>query len=891
MKPLIWSLEILYGAIVLCLVRLPNTSEVNLDDTPRAYSQGWTPVPTNRNIGTVSASSNLAYTAINPVPAGQKLYGSAVAAAKYAVPLVATLGAASASNPNSTYVFSESISRSSYQKPQNTYMIQPAKYRQAFPTITSRSSTNSHNNNNNNSNNRTNKVSSKKVKNSKIINAEIMPIPMIKPHRHGATLGFNLPDQGLTLYLDINELATKPMAQNIGLKVVAHGKNGEDDDDSNVDNHINDSKPKSLRKRMPKLNKKPKNSTLNNTTSVKAVKNLKFQANNTVTATKQASTGTKKIKLGTKSKTNYGEKGNIGNKSNLLSPAQANKAKRANEQINQHNELNLNKKKLFDDAIRKMNENNGTRNDIPPTASRIPATFVNHVDELEEDVEQHKMGQRKEIDNFDDDSNETEDTKSSVGEALGHAVRVSGIEREKQQSDESSSELEEEEDEESENETETNGESLSSISIDDEEENEENEDETTATTTMDPLLNDIETKTTTMLPVASNTQTNLLDNPQKIATTTTSSLSENELIPPVSKSVVNESVVLRQEAMDQQFVEQMHNLIDKSAKLLDLSSQTCTAAVERCKRSTGCEPNMRSITSETGTTVRELAQQLDANLILNEGNGAFEADLQDSFDFSTNGYTVILPANSAVQRLPPNLLRRWKENDDGLSIDFYLIDGVHTLDSLVARKTINTRGKARLHINNPHNRTYTINGQRVIYANQKAPSGGIIHVIDGLLYPHSERDIMDTLKACGRLDGFVTLAEGTGFAQTLKKDGPFTVFVPSNDALQKVPDNDLELIRRNMTALREFLKYHVAHGIHYSQDLVDGQFLPSMLDGEYLQAGVRVDGCSRRLVEVNVSPLYRADIPASNGVIHVVDWILKPDDRDWCNGVILPRRR
>ncbi|KAI2803048.1 hypothetical protein BLOT_007171 [Blomia tropicalis] len=798
MKPLIWSLEILYGAIVLCLVRLPNTSgqllyaptnqqqqqqqqsgrdRGNLDDTPRAYSQGWTPVPTNRNIGTVSASSNLAYTAINPVPAGQKLYGSAVAAAKYAVPLVATLGAASASNPNSTYVFSESISRSSYQKPQNTYMIQPAKYRQAFPTITSRSSTNSHNNNNNNnnSNNRTNKVSSKKVKNSKIINAEIMPIPMIKPHRH----------------------------------VVAHGKNGEDDDDSNVDNHINDSKPKSLRKRMPKLNKKPKNSTLNNTTSVKAVKNLKFQANNT---------------------------------------------------------------KLFDDAIRKMNENNGTRNDIPPTASRIPATFVNHVDELEEDVEQHKMGT----------TNETEDTKSSVGEALGHAVRVSGIEREKQQSDESSSELEEEEDEESENETETNGESLSSISIDDEEENEENEDETTATTTMDPLLNDIETKTTTMLPVASNTQTNLLDNPQKIATTTTSSLSENELIPPVSKSVVNESVVLRQEAMDQQFVEQMHNLIDKSAKLLDLSSQTCTAAVERCKRSTGCEPNMRSITSETGTTVRELAQQLDANLILNEGNGAFEADLQDSFDFSTNGYTVILPANSAVQRLPPNLLRRWKENDDGLSIDFYLIDGVHTLDSLVARKTINTRGKARLHINNPHNRTYTINGQRVIYANQKAPSGGIIHVIDGLLYPHSERDIMDTLKACGRLDGFVTLAEGTGFAQTLKT---------SNDALQKVPDNDLELIRRNMTALREFLKYHVAHGIHYSQDLVDGQFLPSMLDGEYLQAGVRVDGCSRRLVEVNVSPLYRADIPASNGVIHVVDWILKPDDRDWCNGVILPRRR
>lgn len=83
--------------------------------------------------------------------------------------------------------------------------------------------------------------------------------------------------------------------------------------------------------------------------------------------------------------------------------------------------------------------------------------------------------------------------------------------------------------------------------------------------------------------------------------------------------------------------------------------------------------------------------------------------------------------------------------------------------------------------------------------------------------------------------------------------------------------------------------YHVAQGIHYSQDLKDGQYLQSILDGQFLQAGVRIDGCNRRLVEVNVSPLYRADIPASNGVIHVVDWILKPDDRDWCND--LPRRR
>lgn len=42
--------------------------------------------------------------------------------------------------------------------------------------------------------------------------------------------------------------------------------------------------------------------------------------------------------------------------------------------------------------------------------------------------------------------------------------------------------------------------------------------------------------------------------------------------------------------------------------------------------------------------------------------------------------------------------------------------------------------------------------------------------------------------------------------------------------------------------------YHVAQGAYYSQDLRDGQFIPSILSEQYLQAGVRVDGCSRKLI-------------------------------------------
>ncbi|KAH7641527.1 hypothetical protein HUG17_4571 [Dermatophagoides farinae] len=299
--------------------------------------------------------------------------------------------------------------------------------------------------------------------------------------------------------------------------------------------------------------------------------------------------------------------------------------------------------------------------------------------------------------------------------------------------------------------------------------------------------------------------------------------------------------------IDNELVAQMQLLLEKSTKLIDLSANTCAEKMMQCNSRDICATGTVSIIANTSTTIREIAQQLDAHLILNEVSNLFENELQDFMDFSTKGYTIILPSNDAVRHLPPNLLKRWRKNMETFMLNGYLIEGIHTIESLSNNMMISTRG--------------------------------------------SDKDIIDTLKACGRFDGFVTLVEGTGFADLLRKDGPFTVFVPSNDALQKVPDTDLEVIRRNMTALKEFLMYHVAQGAYYSQDLRDGQFIPSILSEQYLQAGVRVDGCSRRLVEVNVSPLYRADIAASNGVIHVIDWILKPDDRDWCDGIILPKRR
>ncbi len=264
---------------------------------------------------------------------------------------------------------------------------------------------------------------------------------------------------------------------------------------------------------------------------------------------------------------------------------------------------------------------------------------------------------------------------------------------------------------------------------------------------------------------------------------TTSSSSDNEVdgslgasksaTPPSPQLLNSSSQARQQEAVDNKFVSQMQSLLEKSAQLVDISAQTCSAAVSRCQKGSSCEPNFSPLIGEQSPTMslRELATQLGANQVLNEAS-SFEAELQDAVDFNTGGYTLLLPSNEAIGRLPPSLLRRWKSSKGGevLSAEVYLIDGAHSLESLAAKGLVRSRGRqVKLYFAHPHNATYTVNGQRVVVANQKAPGGGLVHVIDGLLYPHSDKDIIDTLKACGRLDGFVTLAEGTGFASTLRK--------------------------------------------------------------------------------------------------------------------------
>ncbi|XP_067133954.1 uncharacterized protein [Centruroides vittatus] len=302
-----------------------------------------------------------------------------------------------------------------------------------------------------------------------------------------------------------------------------------------------------------------------------------------------------------------------------------------------------------------------------------------------------------------------------------------------------------------------------------------------------------------------------------------------------------------------------------------------------------CAPRISNENHNLENSLEQITERYDANLLFQHvplsQNGLLRL-------ISAGGpYTLFLPSNEVILRLPQPLLQKWKRNPQSLMFILlnHAVHGRVTLSDLREKKLVESKSSnALLYINDYRNETVTINGRRIITADIPGPHGGAIHIIDGILHPPADKDIIDTITVCDRFDGFLTLADAADVTGYLRGAGPFTLLLPSNDALMKIEKEDMDILKSNITALREFLLYHIVEGVYYGGDLLDGQYLQTAYQEHSIKAGIRVDGCYRRFAEVNNSPVYRADIPARNGVVHVIDWVIRPTDLDWCEGMVLP---
>jgi uncharacterized surface protein with fasciclin (FAS1) repeats len=138
------------------------------------------------------------------------------------------------------------------------------------------------------------------------------------------------------------------------------------------------------------------------------------------------------------------------------------------------------------------------------------------------------------------------------------------------------------------------------------------------------------------------------------------------------------------------------------------------------------------------------------------------------------------------------------------------------------------------------------------------------------------RDIVDTAVAAGSFTTLAKALEAAGLVETLKGNGPFTVFAPTDQAFAKLPAGTVESLLQpaNREKLRRILTSHVVSGRVTSADVVK---LPSAKTVSGYAAPVKASGSS---VSVGGATVSKADVLASNGVIHVIDTVILPPDSE-----------
>lgn len=136
---------------------------------------------------------------------------------------------------------------------------------------------------------------------------------------------------------------------------------------------------------------------------------------------------------------------------------------------------------------------------------------------------------------------------------------------------------------------------------------------------------------------------------------------------------------------------------------------------------------------------------------------------------------------------------------------------------------------------------------------------------------HHGNDIVDTAIAAGSFNTLVTAVEAAGLVETLKGEGPFTVFAPTDEAFAKLPEGTIEALLQDKAKLTAILTYHVVPGKVMASDVVN------------LESAKTVQGQSLAIeagqgVKVDSANVIKADIMTSNGVIHVIDAVLLPSE-------------
>ena len=137
---------------------------------------------------------------------------------------------------------------------------------------------------------------------------------------------------------------------------------------------------------------------------------------------------------------------------------------------------------------------------------------------------------------------------------------------------------------------------------------------------------------------------------------------------------------------------------------------------------------------------------------------------------------------------------------------------------------------------------------------------------------HDKKDVVDTAVSAGSFNTLVAAVQAADLVDTLKSEGPFTVFAPTDDAFAKLPAGTVEdlLKPENKDKLKAILTYHVVSGKYMAKDVATMK-MAETVNGQSVM--ISMDAGT---VMVDEAKVVQADIECSNGVIHVIDTVILP---------------
>jgi len=250
---------------------------------------------------------------------------------------------------------------------------------------------------------------------------------------------------------------------------------------------------------------------------------------------------------------------------------------------------------------------------------------------------------------------------------------------------------------------------------------------------------------------------------------------------------------------------------------------------------------------------------------------------------SEGPFTVFAPTDDAFAKLPAGTVEDLLKPENLETLKNTLLYHV-VAGKVMAADVVTLDGKSAdtalegnpINISVKDGKVYLNDNAEVVITDIET-SNGVIHVIDTvLLSPARLSDIIDTAVADGRFTTLVAAVQAAGLVETLKGEGPFTLFAPTDEAFAKLPAGTVEdlLKPENLETLTNILLYHVVPGKVMAADVVqlDGQMVDTALEGEQIKVTVK-DG---KVYLNDTVQVIITDIETSNGVIHVIDTVLLP---------------